>query len=198
MVERQGTQSVALIRPATFLSDDRLTYDGTQLRSHWILETFGLRGDAIVGFEGPADVRDGHLVDLDDRSRGLFIAGAAMRHFIVESFGPDLDRGVFLQRLLVLLVREILAEKGISDVRRSGDDLFVGDGKLTVSIATVSPVSCLVHLGVNVTSEGTPVRTANLTDLGLDPRGFAESLIARFADEIDGMACATGKVQGVS
>jgi len=189
---------VALIRPATFLSEECLLYDGTQLRSHWILETFGLRGDAIVTWEGPVDVRDEHLVDLDDRSRGLFIAGAAMRHFILESFGPDLDRAVFLQRLLVLLVRELLTEAGIHDVRRSGDDLFVGEGKLTVSIATVSPVSCLVHLGVNVTSEKTPVRTSDLTDLGLDPQGFAESLVRRFADEIDGMASATGKVQGVS
>ncbi len=189
---------MALIRPVTHLSSDRLLYDGTQLRSHWILETFGLRGDAIVGFEGPVDVRGEHLVDLDDRSQGLFIGGGAMRHFIVESFGPDLDRAVFLQRLLILLVRELLAEHGIRDVRRSGDDIFVGNGKLTVSIATVSPVSCLVHLGINVTSEGTPVPTISLVELGLEPGGFAESLVTRFADEIEGMASATAKVQGVS
>ena len=30
--------------------DDSLTYDGSQLRAHWILRHTGLRGDALVGF----------------------------------------------------------------------------------------------------------------------------------------------------
>ena len=36
------------------------------------------------------------------------------------------------------------------------------DGKLSVSVATRSPRGALIHFGVNVDTEGTPVRTASL------------------------------------
>ena len=42
---------------------------------------------------------------------------------------------------------------------RKGDDLFLGEGKLSVSIATASPVSTLIHLGVNEDASGAPVTT---------------------------------------
>ena len=91
---------MALIRPATRFDGTRRTYDGSQLRSHWIFEEIGLQGDAIVAFRGPAEVRGEHLVDLVDRRDGLFIAADDMLHLVLEAFDPRLDRAVFLQRLL--------------------------------------------------------------------------------------------------
>ena len=130
-------------------------YDGTQLRSHFAYETFGIRGDSVVAWVGPVRVEGEHLVDLADRKDGLFIAGESMLHFIAESFGPSLEGAVFRQRLLVLLLREALGERGVAGLRRRGDDLFVHEGKLSVSIATVSATSSLVHLGINVRQAGT-------------------------------------------
>lgn len=188
---------MALIRPSIHLERGVTGYDGTQLRSHWIYETFGIRGDAAAAFVGPVEVRGHHLVDLEDRRDGLFISGSAMLHFIVESFGADLDRAVLFQRLLVLLARERLGAADVAGLRRTGDDLWIGDGKLSVSIATVSPVSCLVHFGLNVTNDETPVKTASLADASVEPMKFARGLLEDFAGEIEGAGAATTKVRGV-
>lgn len=194
---RQRHEVVALIVPTTRVVKEAIDYDGRQLRSHWIYENFAISGDAVLAFVGGVDVRGPHLVDLADKQAGLFIAGRRMLHIIAESFGPDLDRAVFMQRLLVLLATELLRAHGVLGQRRSGDDIFIGDGKLSVSIATVSLVSCLVHFGINVTTEGTPVRTSALADHGIDPYRFAEELTEAYAREIGSMARATVKVRSV-
>ncbi len=187
---------MALIEPRVHFDAETRAYRGVELRSHWIYETFDIQGDAVVAFVGPVDVRGDDLVDLADRKDGLHIAGRSMLHLIVESFGPDLDRAVMLQRLLVLLAVEGL-RRGGARIERRGDDLFHEGGKISVSIATISPVSCLVHLGINVTNEGTPVKTAALADLGLEPEAFARELMAAYAAELGLMSRAAAKVRGV-
>jgi len=197
MVVQIRRQTLALIVPNQRYLHEIRTYDGRQLRSHWIYETTGIQGDAIVAFQGEADVRGENLVDLADQRAGLFIAGKSMLHFIAESFGPDLVRAVFMQRLLVLITAEQLYLKGVKELSRTGDDLYVGSGKLSVSIATVSAVSCLVHFGVNLSTEGTPVKTACLEQLGVDARQFATDVLTGFVREIDSMSRAQTKVRSV-
>ena len=34
---------------------ETIDYDGSQLRAHWLLDRFGLVGDALVAFRGAAD-----------------------------------------------------------------------------------------------------------------------------------------------
>jgi hypothetical protein len=87
-------------------------------------------------------------------------------------------------------------------VRRDGDDLYIGGGKLSVSIATVSPLSGraeigLIHLGLNITTAGVPVRAACLEDLGVDYRRLAPSILAGFVREVEGGFHASGKVKRV-
>ena len=185
---------MALIEPRVHFDPEIRAYRGGELRSHRIYETYDIQGDAIVAFVGPVEVRGESLVDLADRKGGLFIAGDSMLHFIVESFGADLDRAVFLQRLLVLLAIENLQRRG-ARLSRRGDDLYLDRGKISVSIATVSPVSCLVHLGINCTNEGTPVATSSLRDLGVEAEAFGRELIAAFAAELGLMGRAATKVR---
>ncbi|MEZ6197194.1 MAG: DUF366 family protein [Planctomycetota bacterium] len=196
-MEGHGKRAVALIRPSVHFESEPVDYDGRQLRSHWLYETFGLAGDAAAAFVGRADVAGEHLVDLADRQAGLVIRADRMLHLIVEVFDPRLDRAVSLQRHLVHAARELVEERSGARLRRSGDDLFHGEGKLSVSIATVSAVSNLVHLGINVTNAGTPVRTASLEDLGLDAAATARDLLARFADDLESMGKAAVKVRPV-
>ena len=82
-----------------------------------------------------------------------------------------------------------------TDIRRDGDDIFVGEGKLSISIATVTPVSALIHFAVNVSNKGTPVKTASLEDLGLDAREFAKEVMARVVREVESIETATVKVR---
>jgi hypothetical protein len=86
---------------------------------------------------------------------------------------------------------------GRHGVERRGDDLYVGEGKLSVSVATVSPVSGLIHLGLNVTAAGVPVKAACLADLGLEPERVALEVMRRFVAEMESVEAAAKKVRPV-
>jgi len=170
-------------------------YTGPELRPHFLRHTFGIHGDAVVAWHGPCEVRGDALVDLEDRDAGDFIKSADMLHILVEQFVPNLSRSVVLQRLLASLAADLVRERCPSRaVVRRGDDVYVDGGKLSVSIATVSPVSSLIHFGMNIDGRGAPVAVSELNALGIDPRDFAEVLLDRFASEIDGIIDATCKV----
>ena len=176
--------------------DARIGYDGSQLRAHWILAQTGLCGDALVAFRGPCAVARAEIADLADVD-GPGIAGDDMVHFVWEMFAaPDLLLAVHRQRLLAAQAGELLRELApAARLRRGGDDLWLGDGKLSISIATVTPVSSLVHFAVNATPGGAPVRTATLQELRVEPRAFADALLHRAAAEQESIAEARAKVR---
>ncbi len=183
--------------------EERLTYDGTQLHSLWAFRNHDLQGDSIVAFRGPCDVTTDALVDEEDRKQGAAIRSEDMVHFIAEFFHPDLERAVILQRLLILVIRETIEERSATAfLSRQGDDLFAlaeegFNKKLTVSIATASPVSCLIHVGINVTAREAPVPAMGLQDLGIDVDEFVERVLAVFVADVKGIRRARCKVRGV-
>lgn len=179
--------------------DNEINYDGSQLRSHFLYETCDLKGDAIASFIGGADVNLSHMVDKEDVAAKSPIFSEKMLHFIVEHFDHDLEKTVLRQRLLMVLMQEELVESLPEEkIIRRGDDLFCRDGKLTVSIATLSPVSTLIHSGINIISRNTPVPTCGLEDLGLSPKAFAWAVMNRYIEEIREINWARCKVRGVS
>ena len=123
-----------------------------------------------------------------------------MLHLIIEKFGMGLEHAVTLQRLLASIVyEEILKLAPTARLHRDGDDLFVGgDSKLSISIATVTPVSALIHFAVNITNENTPVKTASLGDLTINSRQIADLIGERFIKEVQTIKEATQKVRWVN
>ncbi len=178
-----------------FFSEKRIDYDGSQLAPHWIRETFKIAGDAAVAFLGGCDILPEKIVDLEDR--GKRIASEQMVHLIAEFFDTDLTRTILLQRLLVSLAQQEIMFRSKCFLIRSGNDLFEGDAKLSVSVATASPVSTLIHFGINVSSKNTPVKTKGLADYGIEPAGFARSLLETFKHEVEGLKVARSKVKAV-
>jgi hypothetical protein len=175
--------------------EPRLAYDGTQLRPHFLMTRFRLVGDAAVVFRGPADVRGAALVDLEDRAQNHVIRSADMLHLIMERFETDLVRAILLQRLIASIVADLVrAGAPGRQVLRNGDDVRVDGRKLSVSIATASPVSTLIHFGINVDPKDAPVPAIGLAELGIDPQGFATSLLDRIDAELEGVAHARAKV----
>ncbi|OEF98516.1 DUF366 family protein [Desulfuribacillus alkaliarsenatis] len=180
----------------------RIDYDGTQLSSLFAYKSFNVQGDSIVAFRGKCDVTIDEMVDIADVKDKAFIQSKDMLHFIVEQFVIDLEKAVFHQRLLTTIVKEALelefSERSeVQRVIRSGDDLFIMNRKLSVSIATLSPVSSLIHFGINVSSEGTPVPTCGLRDLQIEPEQFAKRVLDEYTSEIEGIYLARCKVRGV-
>ena len=54
-----------------------------------------------------------------------------------------------------MIFREILTEYGIN-TKREGDDIFVDDRKLSISIASISLSSAKIHFALNLEDKGTP------------------------------------------
>ncbi|MCA8966214.1 MAG: DUF366 family protein [Planctomycetes bacterium] len=179
----------------THWSEDSIDYDGSQLRAHWILARFGLVGDACVGFRGACNVVTDEIADLEDLD-GPGIAANDMVHFVWETFTScDLLLAVHRQRLFAACAGELLQRMSGVPLRREGDDLYLGDGKLSISIATASPVSALLHFAVNATPGGAPVPIATLADLDVDPEAFGRALLAAVADEQESIHAARAKVR---
>lgn len=174
-------------------------YTGAELAPHWIYRQTGQVGDAVLAFVGEARVHPEGMVDCEDARAGAAIYSPRMLHFLIEVFQEPLVTGVVLQRLFMALLAERLSHaKGLA---RRGDDLWLGEGKLSVSIATVSPTSVLIHTGLNLETAGTPVPTAGLlTDLGWSEAmvvDFANEAMAALAGEWRGIQHAACKVRGV-
>lgn len=183
-----------------FVDQNRQSYDGTQLRSLWAFRHYNLQGDSIVSFRGPCRVELDDLVDMRDVLDGGFIYSPDMIHFIAEHFDTDLEKAVYRQRLLVSLARDFLTPRA-RPITRAGDDLFVGPRKLSVSIATVSPVSTLIHTALNINAEGAPVAAVGLRELGFENGAaiydLAHRICRAYADEVHDIFMARCKVRGV-
>ncbi len=176
---------------------EEIPYTGRELRSGWIAKVTAIEGDAIVGFIGPCDVPLEHMVDMEDVRRGMPIKAARMLHFLLEDFNTDLARTVLRQRLLVCRTAELLNQATNEHVRRDGDDLFVGERKLSVSIATTSPTSALIHLGLNIDPSGAPVPAIGLDELGISAPEAAVQIMKAYVQEIQSIEAAQRKVRSV-
>ena len=182
----------------TKLIEKEIKYIGSQLAPHWIYKNLKLQGDAIVAFIGECEVALTEMVDIEDVINNEPIYSKSMLSFITEQFGVELVEGVFRQRLLICIIKELLEERGIFVVR-NGDDLMIDGKKLSVSIATKSTTSILIHTGLNILSEGAPVKASGLTsELGIeDIREFALEVMKRYSEEIEDIKLASTKVRGV-
>ena len=171
-------------------------YSGKELRPHWILESFNIRGDAAVSFRGSCSVLTEDLVDIEDCLDEATISADDMLHFICEHFThTSLALTIMRQRALASIATELVTELSGVVPKRIGNDIFVDESKLSVSIATVSPVSGLIHFGVNVSNEGTPVPTACLDDMDIEPTEFAETVLDRYRHEIESLPRDLSKVR---
>jgi hypothetical protein len=183
----------------TAFLETRIDYTGGELRSHFIREKSGVAGDGVIAWRGGCNVSGGSLVDLEDAAAGDTIVAREMLHFMGEHFQMPLREGNVRLRLFASIVSEALeAAAPAIRVMRTGDDLFVGDRKLTVAICTRSPVSLLFHFGINIDPTGAPVAAIGLGELGVDGKSFAVAVLERYARECESIELALRKVRGVT
>ena len=174
--------------------EDIFEYDGSQINPSWAFQEFGIYGSSIVTWIGPVNITPDNLKDFADV--GLEIKSNYMVNFICEFFDqqPTNMRIAYLrQRLLVMIFREILTEKGVKTTRE-GDDIFVDGRKLSISIASVSLSSAKIHFALNLEDKGTPddVETIGLYDIG-EGNVFNENnlkdlifeVVDRYIDELE-------------
>lgn len=168
--------------------DNNFEYDGSQINPNWGFKTFKIKGSSIITWIGSMNIKNDNLKDYEDV--GLDIKSDAIINCIVEHYDiqPGNLRIAYLrQRLLVMILAEELSKKGIKTLRE-GDDIYINKHKLTVSIATVSLSSTKIHLGINLTDDGSPddVDVIGLYQLK-DKKGnsyFNQNNIAEFVNTI--------------
>jgi hypothetical protein len=179
---------------------EQITYNGRQLTSHWAYRNYHVLGDSIVSFQGPCQVTINEMVDLKDVLNEAPIYSEGMLHFIAEHYTLDLEQTILRQRLMIASLKDLITEKTNASLQRYGDDLFVKERKLSVSIATLTPVSTIIHTGVNITGRNAPVPAIGLAELGLDREGITalgESLCKVYVEEYHQIKLARCKVRGV-
>ena len=184
----------------TLFIDKKIKYTGEQLSPHWIYKNFNIMGDAIVAFVGECDVNLSHMVDIEDVINNEPIYSKEMLNIIEENFSSSLVEPVYKQRLLVTITKELIEKKYPNvNISRNGDDLFIGDKKLSVSIATKSITSTLIHFGLNIDAKGAPIKAADLvSDVGVkDIEQFALDLLLAYKEEVNDINFAVSKVRGV-
>ena len=184
----------------TLFIEDEIKYTGVQLAPHWIYKNYNIMGNAIVSFIGECEVDLSHMVDIEDVVNNEPIYSKKMLSFIEENFDSSLVEMVYKQRLLVTITKELIEKKNPSvNITRSGDDLFIGDKKLSVSIATKSITSTLIHFGLNIDANGAPINAADLVaDAGIiDIKEFANEIMQAYALEIKDIHLSSCKVRGV-
>jgi hypothetical protein len=170
----------------------RIDYDGTQIKPLWAFRELDVQGDSIVYFIGEMKVPRTELIDVKDlleNEAEIPISSERTIHFIVEHFDdPSLRLAYHRQRILINIAKERIIDDCETHVKRNASDLFVGERKLSVSVATSSASSSKVHLGLNITSEGVPegVKAIGLTELGInDFSALAKAIAKNYVLEIE-------------
>jgi hypothetical protein len=183
----------------TLWSDEKFKYDGTQLKPLFNYLNFSLLGDSILSWAGPCDVSLENMVDGEDFITNSAIAGDEMLHFLIEVFDRELVSGVLLQRLMASMIKDLIEEKSSmlqpGTLVRDGDDLYLGDRKISISIASQSPNSTLVHFAINIVNTGTPVKTAGLQDFELNAKEFSLEFMECLSTEWRSILEASRKVR---
>ena len=176
--------------------DEIFEYDGSQINPSWAFQEFGIYGSSIVTWIGPVNITPNNLKDFADV--GLEIKSNHMVNFICEFFDqqpPNMRIAYLRQRLLVMIFREILTEYGVQ-TKREGDDIFVDNGKLSISIASVSLSSAKIHFALNLEDKGTPddVETIGLFDIRVNDKQIFNNdnllelinkTVSRYIDELE-------------
>ena len=176
--------------------DEIFEYDGSQINPSWAFQEFGIYGSSIVTWIGPVNITPDNLKDFADV--GLEIKSNHMVNFICEFFDqqpPNMRIAYLRQRLLVMIFREILTEYGVQ-TKREGDDIFVDNGKLSISIASVSLSSAKIHFALNLEDKGTPdeVETIGLFDIRVNDKQIFNNdnllelinkTVSRYIDELE-------------
>lgn len=178
-----------------------MTYTGEQLKPHFAYFNHNLQGDSAVAWIGPCQIPLEHMIDGEDFLANETIAGQQMLHFIIELFHQNIFTAVSFQRLISAIVKDCLCEKlnpqMAAQIYRRGDDIYYNNSKFSISIASSSRFSSMIHFAVNISNEGTPVQTCALNDFSIEAKSFADEVLKKITIEWQGVVQATTKVKAL-
>ncbi|MCG3220313.1 MAG: DUF366 family protein [Candidatus Heimdallarchaeota archaeon] len=176
--------------------ENNIIYDGSQLSSQYIANNYNVLGNSILVFRGGMSLSPAEMIDIKDIQREshlaeILISSDDSLHIIIEEFDiqpPNLEIEYYRLRLLTLIILEKLNLKGIK-AQRKGTDIYIGEKKLNVAIASVGVTNSKIHFGLNVGSSGFPqhVTAIGLLELEFEDSQLKEwiiSIVKQYIDEL--------------
>jgi hypothetical protein len=194
------------------VTDKDIRYDGDQLTSLFNYRISKEVGDSIVAFKGEMDVTQDHMVDIEDVINNDYIYSPRSVNFIIELFDITLEATVLYQRAFMQIIANTLKMYRFTDaatipytVELDGDDIFITTdktprAKMSVSIATVSKISGLIHTGINIDlNSKVPVLASCLSDLFAEEQHnmFISIVCSEFCSFVEDIKRCKYKVLGV-
>lgn len=181
-----------------FIKED-LNFTGEQFSSLFAYDSFNLLGDSIIAFIGACDVSIKEIADLELAKSGkkTFYC-PKMLHFLAEHFEVDMEKAIFRSLLLLNIIKDLINEKLDKYlIKRVGTELFENDSRIAFSLASSSPVSSLIYVGVALVpaEEG---KGKGLEGYGIEPVAFANEVMDRYtkeAERITQLRCRTRWVE---
>ncbi len=169
--------------------DENMPYTGKEIEPLWAYKKFNIQKDSIVIFKGPINVSVKDMKDLKDikeesKYGDILIKSDNAINIIVEHFDNiNLKTTYLRQRLLVYIVKETLEEYSNKRIIKKGDDLYYNTGKISVSIACKGVSSSKIHLGINITTNGTPsyLKISSLNDLLINNTNIINNIMNNIA-----------------
>ncbi len=193
---------------------EELNFTGEQISSLFAYNNFNILGDSIISFIGTCDVSLKEIVDLElARSGKRLFYCPRMLHFIAEHFEMDMEKAILRSYLLLDIVKDLINEKLEKIViKRVGTELFENDSRIGFSLASSSPVSSILYVGVALVpieegkgrgleallSSKRDVKTGTETQTPFDPALFASEVMERYTKEserISQLRCRTRWVE---
>lgn len=180
------------------IDNEEIVYKGHQLAPMFVYNK--TQGTAnIVFFRGPMTLDTSDMVDAEDVVNNDNIRSRDAINILAELPFVELVGGVALQRMMIRKITDVL-QGAIPNIywRIEGDDIKFRTSpipvgvkpeykKLSVSIATKSPASVLIHIGLNITAgPDAPSFAGSLTDMSDAYKQDAEiyNLMRNMADAI--------------
>ena len=133
----------------------KLTYDGTQLHPTFAYKLANGCANAVI-FRGPMKVKITEMIDAEDVIKNDPIWSDDAINIVAELPFTNVVGAVALQRMMIRVIHDNL--NGGIHLRVDGDDLISGNygssdyRKYSVSIATQTAHSSLIHIGLNISA----------------------------------------------
>lgn len=178
-----------MINFSVYVHNKVLKYNGTQLTSMFPYKLS--KGTSnIVAFRGPMDVRIGEMIDSEDVVKNDPIWSDDAINFILELPFTNIVGAVAIQRTIIHLFAAYFNDlKQNKDVPLyvDGDDILSGYDtsykKYSVSIATQTAHSSLIHIGLNLhAGKKAPKFAGNLADFFLNTPESSSSKLTKEED----------------
>ncbi len=164
----------------SYFVDHPLQYTGSQLRPGWPSDAFGVDGDSIIGFVGPASIIESTAGEEELVGDENILISSSMLHLIIAHHEASARETMLLHRLFLSSLLEVLG----TDFYRKSNHIYYQEQQLSICKIRVGHPSSAFHMGFYVKATEQLPGIIGLEDLNISPQFFALHVMNKYVQEI--------------